>query len=150
MGRLALLLLMARVFADDTHDILAADDLAAFTNSFNGGSDFHGTRDSDFRWLFSGYDDDDYCGLFEVVGRHLRRDFVAGKDAYEGHSHLSRNVNETQEPMRNSTRGIPRGKNSTTFLVISITSFVEMSRPQVHLLSREPCAQNGQKEARRL
>jgi hypothetical protein len=34
IGQSALLLFMARVFADHTHHILAADDLAAFTNSF--------------------------------------------------------------------------------------------------------------------
>ncbi len=90
------------------------------------------------------------CGLCEVVGRHLRRDFVAGKDTHEGHSRLSRNVSESLVPMRNSTRDRPIGANSTTFLVISIASFVEMSRPQVHLLSQERCAQNGRMGARRL
>ncbi len=39
---LALLLLVAGILADDADDILPLDDLAAFAETFDGGSDFHG------------------------------------------------------------------------------------------------------------
>ncbi len=42
-GVSALLLFVTRVFADDTHDVFASHDLAAFAQAFNGGSDFHFT-----------------------------------------------------------------------------------------------------------
>jgi hypothetical protein len=43
----ALLLLVAWILADHTHDILALDDLAAFAKPLDGCSDFHGYFISD-------------------------------------------------------------------------------------------------------
>ena len=39
--RLALALLVPGILADHAHHIVAAHDLACFTKTFNGGSDFH-------------------------------------------------------------------------------------------------------------
>ena len=41
----ALTLFMAGVLADDTHHVIAADDLAGFAKTFNGSSDFHAKSD---------------------------------------------------------------------------------------------------------
>jgi hypothetical protein len=41
-GKLSLLLLVAGILANDSNDIVPPHDFAALTESFDGGSDFHG------------------------------------------------------------------------------------------------------------
>jgi hypothetical protein len=83
---LALALLVARVLADDAHDVLSLHDAAAFAKAFDGGSDFHGwilrlgfggqkialkTRTSSVRSTISLLLPEGDPAFGQVVGRHF-------------------------------------------------------------------------------
>ena len=83
---LTLTLLVLRVLADDHDFALALDDLALLTHGLYGRSDFH----LFFLLLASPHD----AAAGDVIGRHLHRDFIAGKDPDKVHPELSGNMRQ--------------------------------------------------------
>ena len=84
---------MAGILADDTDNIVAAHDLACFTKTFNGGSDFHEKGSAGAvafaKYLFVlawsgglGKSLDD-CSLIQVIGRNVYHYMVSCGDACE-------------------------------------------------------------------
>jgi hypothetical protein len=47
---LTLALLVARIFANDAHNALPADNPAGFTQFLDGGSDFHSKKEGAIKW----------------------------------------------------------------------------------------------------
>jgi hypothetical protein len=81
---LALALLMLGVLADDHDFALALDDLALLAHGLHGRSDFH------LLYLLLASPHDAAAG--DVIGRHLHRDLIAGKDPDKVHPELSGNM----------------------------------------------------------
>ena len=82
--RSALALLVLGVLADDHDFALALDDLALLAHGLDGRSDFH------LIYLLLASPHDAAAG--DVIGRHLHRDLVAGKDPDKVHPELAGNV----------------------------------------------------------
>ena len=82
----ALTLLVLRVLADDHDFTLALDDLALLAHGLHGRSDFH------LLYLLLASPHDAAAG--DVIGGHLDRDLVAGKDPDKVHPELAGNMRQ--------------------------------------------------------
>ena len=75
---------MLRVFANDHNFALALDDLALLAHGLNGRSDFHL-----YYLLLASPGNPAAC---QIVGRHLNRDLVTGKNSDKVHPELTGDV----------------------------------------------------------
>ena len=83
---LALSLLMLGVLANDHNTAFAANDLALFAHGLHGRSYFH------LFYLLLASPHDAAAG--DVIGRHLNRDLVAGKDPDKVHPEFAGNMRQ--------------------------------------------------------
>ena len=90
---LTLALLVLGVLADDHDFTLALDDLALLAHGLHGRSDFH----LFFLLLASPHD----TAAGDVIGRHLHRDFIAGKDPDKVHPELAGNMRQNDVTVAN-------------------------------------------------
>ena len=91
----------------DNHDLaLALDDLALLAHGLDGRSDFHCI----YLLLASPHD----AAAGDVVGRHLHRDLIAGKDPDKVHPELSGNMSQYDVPLADVhlEHGVGQGLNN--------------------------------------